>query len=167
MNYEILLRDPITDRNELYTQYWSEFQAYCTFRSRSINPLGTPGHDPRYFYFTIGDFDHYHISLGVFLQGDSAISANLNLSKRIGETHHIFIKLQSVSECFRNHFEDELLFLNRPNIFIIGLEKEADISDPDNWLDQFEWLCSNLEKMHTVFFPALKVTQCYEETLFR
>ena len=110
-------------------------------------------------------FDQFHISLSVFLLSGSAISANLNLNKRVDETQKIFDVLKSGQEYFQRCFEGELLFLDdRPGIFIIGCKKEADIRDPKDWLNQFEWLCTNLEGLNKVFLPVLRITQHFEAT---
>ena len=110
-------------------------------------------------------FDQFHVSLSIFLLSGSAVSANLNLNKRVDKTQEIFDALKSGQECFQRFFEDELLFLdNRPAIFIIGCKKDVDIRDPRDWLNQFEWLCTNLEGLNKVFLPVLRVTQHFEAT---
>ena len=168
MNYIILSREQMNDDNEAYQQYWTEFHAYYTFKGISPEPLGTPDTDQRVHYFSMESFDQFQISFSVFLLGGSAISANLNLNKRVDKSQKIFEALKSGQECFQRFFEDELLFLDdRPGIFIIGCKKEADIGDPKDWLNQFEWLCTNLEELNKVFLPVLRVTQYYEETSLR
>ena len=39
----------------------------------------------------------------------------------------------------------------------------VDVRDPSDWGNQFQWLCRNLKKLNTIFLPALKVAQYYEE----
>ena len=156
------------DDNELYERYWSEFHVYYTSQNMSPIPLGRREGNPRSSYFSIESFDPFHISLSIFLLSGSAVSANLNLNKRVDKTQEIFDALKSGQKYFQGFFGDELLFLDyRPAIFIIGRKKEADIRDPKDWLNQFEWLCTNLEELNKVFLPALGVTQYYEETLLQ
>ena len=153
------------DDNELYERYWSEFHAYYTSKNMSPIPLGRREGNPRSSYFSMESFDQFHVSLSIFLLSGSAVSANLNLNKRVDKTQEIFDALKSGQECFQRFFEDELLFLdNRPAIFIIGCKKDVDIRDPRDWLNQFEWLCTNLEGLNKVFLPVLRVTQHFEAT---
>ena len=156
------------DDNELYERYWSEFHAYYTSQNMSPIPLGRREGNSRSSYFSMESFDQFHVSLSIFLLSGSAVRANLNLNKRVDKTQEIFDALKSGQEYFQRFFEDELLFLDdRPAIFIIGCKKEADIRYPKDWLNQFEWLCTNLEELNKVFLPVLRVTQYYEETLLQ
>ena len=81
----------------------------------------------------------------------------------------IWMPKDDVQEYFQRFFENDLLFLDDRSkaFFIIGCKKEADIRDPKGWLNQFEWLCTNLEELNKVFLPSLGVTQYYEETLLQ
>lgn len=169
MSHIIPSREKIEDDNELYQQYWSEFQAYCTFKRISPTLLGIRGNNQKSYDFRMKSFNPYHISLNTYhLNGSTTISANLNLNKTVSKTRKIFNVLKSEKEHFQGFFEDELLFLDdRPSIFIIGCKKVVDIADPNDWLNQFEWICTNLEKLNTVFLPALRITQHYEETLLQ
>lgn len=168
MNYIIPPREEINDDNELYRQYWSEFHIYCSFKGISLTSLGIRERNPKSYYFRTEGFNPYHISFGTFLLDDPAITADLNLNKTINKTPEIFEMLKSEQEYFQESFEDPLLFLeDRPAIFIIGCRKEADIRDSKDWLNQFEWICTNLEKLNKVFHPVLRVTQYYEETLLQ
>ena len=156
------------DDNELYERYWSEFHAYYTSQNMSPIPLGIREENPKNYYFKMESFDKFHVSLSIFLLSGSAVRANLNLNKQIDKTQKIFDALKSGQEYFQRFFEDELLFLDdRPAIFIIGCKKEADIRYPKGWLNQFEWLCTNLEKLNKVFLPVLRVTQHFEATQFQ
>ena len=166
MNHIIPSREKIEDDNELYQQYWSEFQAYCTFKRISPTPLGIRRSNQKSYDFRMKSFDSYHVSLNAYyLNNSTTISANLNLNKKVGGTQKIFNTLKLEKEHFQGFFEDELLFLDdRPRIFIIGCKKVVDIADPNDWLNQFEWVCTNLEKLNTVFLPALRITQHFEAT---
>ena len=166
MNYIIPPREEINDDNELYRQYWSEFHAYYTFKGIPPTPLGIREENPKNYYFKMESFNPFHIDFSISLLNSSEISANLNLNKQIDKTQKIFEALKSGQEYFQRFFE-ELLFLDDRSraFFIIGCKKEADIREPKEWLNQFEWLCTNLEELNKVFLPALRVTQHYEETL--
>ena len=156
------------DDNELYERYWAEFHAYYTSKNMSPIPSGRREGNPKNYYFKMESFDPFHIDFSISLFNSSEISANLNLNKRVDQTQEIFEALRSGQEYFQRFFEDELLFLDDPPaIFIIGCKKEVDIRDPKGWLNQFEWLCTNLEKLNEVFLPALRVPQYYEETLLQ
>ena len=146
------------DENELYQQYWSEFQAYCTFKRISPTPLGIRGSNQKSYDFRMKNFDSYHISLNAYYLNDSTtISANLNLNKKVGGTQKIFNTLKLEKEHFQGFFEDELLFLDdRPRIFIIGCKKVVDIADPNDWLNQFEWVCTKFRKIEHSFSTSLK-----------
>ena len=156
-------RERINNDDELYPQYWSEFESY--YPHHGI-PLTNAGSHKQAYYFHMEGFDSFKMSLGVYLlDGNSAISANLFLNKNTDKTRAIFEALKSAKAYFERHFEDELLFLSdRPNVFIIGCRKDVDVRDPSDWGNQFQWLCRNLEKLNTVFLPSLMVTQHYEDT---
>ena len=157
------------DDNELYERYWSEFHAYYTSKNMSPIPLGRREGNARSSYFSMESFNPFHIDFSISLLNSSEISTNLNLNKQIDKTQEVFEALKSGQEYFRRFFEDGLLFLDDRSraFFIIGCKKEADIRDPKGWLNQFEWLCTNLEELNKVFLPALRVTQHYEETLLQ
>ena len=158
----------VNDDNELYQQYWTKFHAYYTSKGISPEPLGRRENNPRNSYFRMESFDPFHIDFNISFLNDPAISANLNLNKQIDKTQKIFEALKSGQEYFQRCFEDELLFLDdRQRTFIIGCKKEMDIRDPNDWINQFEWLCTNLETLNKVFLPVLRVTQYYEETLLQ
>ena len=157
-------RERINNDDELYPQYWSEFESY--YPHHGILLTNARSQPDWAYYFHMEGFDSFKISLGVYLLDDnSAISANLFLNKNSDKAQAIFEALKSAEKYFERHFEDELLFLSdRPRIFIIGCKKEADVRDPGDWGNQFQWLCRNLEKLNTVFLPSLMVTQHYEDT---
>ena len=154
------------DDNELYERYWSEFHVYYTSKNMSPTPLGIREENPKNYYFKMESFNPFHIGFSISLLNSSEISANLNLNKQIDKTQKIFKALKSGQEYFQRFFEEELLFLDDRSraFFIIGCKKEADIRDPKEWLNQFEWLCMNLEELNKVFLPALRVTQHFEAT---
>ena len=158
----------VNDDSELYQQYWTKFHAYYTSKGISPIPLGRRENNPRSSYFRMESFDPFHIDFNISFLNDPAISANLNLNKQVDKTQKIFEVLKSGQEYFQRCFEDELLFLDdRRRMFIIGCKKEADMRNPNDWLNQFEWLCTNLETLNKVFLPVLRVTQYYEETLLQ
>ena len=160
----LFTREQINNDDELYPQYWSEFESYYPHHGIQLTPKSGGGHS---YYFEMEGFATDEIDLGVFLLKDnSAISANIFLNKEYDKASSIFETMKSAKEYFQKFFgEDELLFIDdRPNVFIIGLETEADVRDPGNWGNQFKWLCRNLERLNTIFLPALKVAQYYEES---
>ena len=158
----------VNDDSELYQQYWTKFHAYYSSKGISPIPLGRRENNPKSSYFRMESFDPFHIDFNISFLNDPAISANLNLNKQVDKTQKIFEVLKSGQEYFQRCFEDELLFLDdRRRTFIIGCKKEADMRNPNDWLNQFEWLCTNLETLNKVFLPVLRVTQYYEETLLQ
>ena len=165
----MLFRQPrIENDDELYQKYWSQFVQYYMDNGLSVASVGVNDGDPRpkSYYFQMDGFDTFHISLGVFLLGDSEISANINLNKRIEPNAAIFEALKSAQEYFQRDFDEELLFLpaRSPKVYIIGCKTRADKRDPNDWSNQFEWLCTNIERLHKVFLVPLRITQYYEQT---
>ena len=165
----MLFRQPRIDNDdELYQPYWSKFVEYYIANGLSLTSVGVSDRDtrPKSYYFQMDNFDHFHISLGVFLLSDSEISANINLNKQIEQNRDIFEALRSAQDIFRRDFEEELLFLpsRSQRVYIIGCKIQADIRDPNDWSNQFEWLCTNIERLNKVFLGPLKVTQYYEQT---
>ena len=165
----MLFRQPrIDDNDELYERYWSEFAGYYIENNLSLTSVG--GNDretrPKSYYFRMDNFDSFHISLGVFLLGDSEISANINLNKQIAQNREIFEALRSAQDIFQRDFDEELLFLpdRSPKVYIIGCKTRADKRDPNDWSNQFEWLCTNIERLHKAFLVPLRITQYYEQT---
>ena len=154
----------ITDDSKLYPEYVSKFSRYCANNGMS---LSSAGKSDKSQYFSIGDFDPFKVSLGLFILNDSTISANLNLNKANNNSERIFEALKSAREFFKNSFDEELLFLphRSTKVYIVGCKKDADIRDPNDWDNQFEWLCTNLETLNKVFLPSLIVAQYYEQTL--
>ena len=162
------LREPrIENDDELYRRYWSEFAQYYMAKGLSVasaeNSSGSGRHS---YYFRMDTYDTFHISLGVFLLSDSEISANIYLNKSIEPNAVIFEALKSAQEYFQRDFDEELLFLPNiaPRVYIIGCKMQADIRDPNDWSNQFEWLCTNIERLNKVFLGPLKITQYYEQT---
>ncbi|RKU20990.1 hypothetical protein C6499_22485 [Candidatus Poribacteria bacterium] len=157
----------INNDDELYPRYWSEFVEYYIANGLSLSSVGVSdrGPRPKSYYFRMDNFDHFHISLGVFLLGDSEISANINLNKQIEQNRDIFEALRSAQDIFQRDFDEELLFLpDRPRIYIIGCKTQADQRAPNDWSNQFQWLCTNIERLNKVFLGPLKITQYYEQT---
>ncbi len=157
----------IENNDELYPRYWSEFSQYYRANGLSVTSVGVNDGDPKpkSYYFQMDSFDKFHISLGVFLLSDSEISANINLNKRIEQNAAIFEALKSAQEYFQR-FDEDLLFLpeRSSKVYIIGCKKQVDIRDPNDWSNQFEWLCTNIERLHNVFLIPLRITQFYEQT---
>lgn len=155
-------RERINNDDELYPQYWSEFESYYPHH-------GVPFTAARCtnvaYYFQMESFVTNEIDLGVYLlEGNTSISANIFINKEYDKAESIFEAMESAQEYFQESFEDKLLFLERPNVFIIGCRKDVDVRDPSDWGNQFQWLCRNLEKLNTVFLPSLMVAQHYEDT---
>ena len=150
---------------ELYPRYWSEFAEYYIKNGLSLTGGGLHGRQDAY-YFKMDNFARFHIDIGAFLLGDSEMSANINLNKSIAQNREIFEALRSAEAIFQRDFDAELLFLpeRSTNVFIIGCKTRADIRDPNDWSNQFEWLCTNLEQLNKVFSGPLKITQYYEKT---
>ena len=160
----MLFREPRIDNdNELYQRYWSEFVEYYINNGLSLSSVGSSG---KSYYFRMDNFDDFHISLAVFLLGDSEISANINLNKNVDQSRDIFEALRSAQDIFQTDFDGELLFLpdRSPRVYIIGSKTQADIRNPNNWSNQFEWLCTNIERLNKVFLGPLKITQYYKQT---
>lgn len=160
----MLFREPRIDNdNELYQRYWSEFVEYYINNGLSLSSVGASG---KSYYFRMDNFDDFHISLGVFLLGDSEISANINLNKQREQNRDIFEALRSAQDIFQRDFDEELLFLpdRSSRVYIIGCKTQADIRNPNDWSNQFEWLCTNIERLNKVFLVPLKITQYYEQT---
>lgn len=157
-------RERINNDDELYPQYWSEFESYYPHHGIMLTNAESP--PQRAYYFHMEGFDSFKVSLGVYLlDGNSAISANLFLNKNTDKTQDIFEALKSAKAYFESHFEDELLFLSDiPRVFIIGCKKESDVRDPGDWGNQFKWLCTNIERLNKVFLAPLRITQYYEQT---
>ena len=155
----------IDNDNELYPRYWSKFIEYYIANGLSLTSISDDREKPNY-HFRMENFDPYHIDLGVFLLGDSEISANINLNKSIERNRNIFEALRSAQNIFQRDFDEELLFLpaRSPRVYIIGCKMQADIRDPNDWSNQFEWLCTNIERLNKVFLGPLKITQYYEQT---
>ena len=160
----LFTRERIDDDDALYPQYWSEFESYYPHHG----VLFTAARDANVaYYFQMESFATDEIDLAVYLlRNNSAISANIFLNKGYDKASSIFESVKSAKEYFQKFFgEDELLFIDdRPNVFIIGLETEADVRYPGDWGNQFQWLCRNLKRLNTIFLPALKVAQYYEES---
>ena len=158
----------INDDDELYQRYWSEFVGYYIANDLSLTSVGVSDRDtkPKSYYFRMDNFDHFHISLGVFLLGDSEISANINLNKSIEQNRSIFEALKFAQNIFQSDFDEDLLFLpdRSTKVYIIGCKMQADIRDPNDWSNQFEWLCTNIEQLNKVFLGPLKIIQYYEQT---
>ena len=158
----------IDNDDELYQRYWSKFVEYYMTNGLSLTSVGASENDsrPKSYYFQMDDFDTFHISLGIFLLGDSEISVNINLNKQIEQNREIFEALKSAQEYFQRDFDEELLFLpsRSPKVYIIGCKTQADKRNPNNWSNQFEWLCTNIERLNKVFLGPLRVTQYYEQT---
>lgn len=162
----MLFRQPrIENDDELYQKYWSQFIKYYIADGLSVASVRNDREKP-YYHFQMDNFKHYHIDLGVFLLGDSEISANINLNKSVGQNAAIFEALKSAQEYFQEGFDEDLLFLpdRSPKVYIIGCKTRADIRDPNDWSNQFEWLCTNIERLNKVFLGPLRVTQYYEQT---
>ena len=155
----------IENDDELYPRYWSEFVQYYIAKGLSLTSVKNDKEKPNY-HFRMENFDPYHIDLGVFLLGDSEISANINLNKSIERNRNIFEALTSAQNIFQRDFDEELLFLPNiaPKVYIIGCKMQADIRNPNDWSNQFEWLCTNIERLNKVFLGPLKITQYYEQT---
>ena len=155
----------IEDDDELYQRYWSEFIEYYIANGLSLTSVRDNRERPNY-HFRMDNFDPFHIDLGVFLLGDSEISANINLNKSIEPNAAIFEALKSAQEYFQRDFDEDLLFLpdRAPSVYIIGCKTQADIRDPNDWSNQFEWLCTNIERLHKAFLVPLRITQYYEQT---
>ena len=96
----------IENDDELYQKYWSQFVQYYMDNGLSVASVGVNNDDPRpkSYYFRMDGFDTFHISLGIFLLGDSEISANVNLNKRIEVNKSIFEALSSAQEYFSERF---------------------------------------------------------------
>ena len=158
----------IDNDDELYQRYWSEFVEYYIANSLSLTGGEVRDRDtrPDAYYFRMDNFDRFHIDLGVFLLGDSEISANINFNKRIEQNKDIFQALRSAQDIFQRDFDEELLFLpdRSPRVYIIGCKTQADKRNPNDWSNQFEWLCTNIERLNKVFLGPLKITQYYEQT---
>ena len=153
-------RERIDNNDELYPQYWTEFESYYPHHGIEFMPKNEGGHS---YYFHMEGFENFHVDLGVFLLDDnSAISANIFLNKGYDKAESIFGSMESAKEYFQKYFEGELLFLETQHVFIIGCRKDVDVRDPGDWGSQFQWLCANLKKLNTIFLPALKVAQYYE-----
>ena len=155
----------IDNDSELYQRYWSEFVEYYIANGLSLTSVRDDREKPNY-HFHMDNFKHYHIDLGVFLLGDSEISANVNLNKQITQNRNIFEALRSAQDIFQRDFDEELLFLpdRSTRVYIIGCKTQADQRNPNDWSNQFEWLCTNIEQLNKVFLGPLKVTQYYEQT---
>ncbi|MCY4553059.1 MAG: DUF4268 domain-containing protein [Candidatus Poribacteria bacterium] len=157
-------RRRIENDDELYQRYWSEFIEYYIADGLSLSSVGVSDRKQSY-HFEMDSFAPFHIDLGVFLLGDSEISANINFNKQIEQNRGIFEALRSAQDIFQTDFDEELLFLpDRPRIYIIGCKTRADQRDPNDWSNQFEWLCTNIERLHKAFLVPLRITQYYEQT---
>ena len=157
----------IENDDELYPRYWSEFVQYYMAKGLSVaSAENSSGSGRQSYYFRMDTYDTFHISLGVFLLSDSEISANIYFNKSIEPNAVIFEALKSAQEYFQGDFDEELLFLpnSAPKVYIIGCKTQADKRDPNDWSNQFEWFCTNIERLHKAFLVPLRITQYYEQT---
>ena len=116
-------RERINDDDELYPQYWSEFESYYPHHGV---PFTAARNTNVAYYFHMESFETNEIDLGVYLLDDNtSISANIFLNKEYDKAESIFEVLKSAKAYFQKSFEDKLLFLERRSVFIIGCRKRG------------------------------------------
>ena len=148
--------------------FWSKFREYIDNSNSSLKPDEWNPNKPDYLGFDIGQ-GHIWLAAWKHSQG-MQIAVNLHMRQQFVESHFDRLK-ESQREIDLDFGTEPRLEWNREpyhlrnlaqqnpdhNIPQVGVyNRHVDLRYEDDWANYFEWMLSNLEKLHRVFHPRIE-----------
>ncbi|NPD47611.1 DUF4268 domain-containing protein [Lentimicrobium sp. S6] len=143
----------LTPTKELNLEYWSEMRKYF---EDSGTRLKTQKPSPQHWTnFAIGRSD-FHMAVVASVR-DNFIRVELNLVGPVAKDRFFELKEKFETLSFEKVANDLVWDeLEGRTMSWMYLKKDADISNKDDWYNQFAWIQEKLEKMDAFFRPKIK-----------
>ena len=148
-------RQPIDE--EFYTNFWTDFRSHLAKKKSSLKPFEetfnfSRGGDFTYCGVNFGEIDSNDVRLfGWTFVGDRRIAAKIRFLENVS----LFNRLKADSASIETHFEDPLVWDERPAHSVGFYKENVNFRGRANQRKLFEWLREHLEQLDTVFAQKL------------
>ena len=142
----------LSEREQLNLEYWTALHNLLKQRESVVKPVKPTLYPNQFFYVGRTGF---RIAASISIR-DKWICIKLEISGTDAKPH-FYLLLEDKAE-LHSEIGAELKWPDQPanKYSYISLYREADPEDREDWDEQHEWLCKQLETFHTVFSPRVK-----------
>ena len=144
---------PLSEAKALQLEYWTGFYEYLQNFSKIIRPRKPrPQH---WSSFAIGR-SGFHLSATTNTR-DGLIGVSLIIHEENGKAY--FHLLHELKDEIEAKFGEPLDWQEKPDkqqSWVYLGDLKSDPWNREDWNRQYEWLCSKLESLHTIFSPLIK-----------
>jgi hypothetical protein len=159
---KIIDDDSLSEAKAAQLAFWTGFNAFAQ-GSKIIRP--TKGLPQNWMNISIGRSGITLCAIASFYNkvqnsfDSHEIRAELVLESSNSKNH--FLQLQKQQTDIESELGESLSWYNPENARVcrIFLRRTTNLDDKDNWQNNYVWLLTNLEKMHTIFQKRIKVLE--------
>lgn len=155
----VVSKGELTETRQWQYEYWTQFTQMLAERKTDVRPQR-----PRpksWIGFPLGR-SGFGMSAAVNSQ-KGWIMVGVSCSGPDADTH--FSLLRDDCEAIEREMDAKLAWEELPNKKESRIALRRDVGDPSDrttWTDQHEWLCEQIDKLHRVFAPRVKVLDASE-----